>query len=121
MAALKRKGARLHPLRAQHGLVHALIGRAQLRRSAILLSAVFAALTCPHQSNAACLKGLGDLPGGIFSSEALGLSTDGAVVVGSSDSESGLQAFRWTLAGGMVGLGDLTGGTYASTAEAVSA
>ncbi len=36
-----------------------------------------------------------------------GLSADGSVVVGVSNSASGTEAFRWTAGGGMVGLGDL--------------
>ena len=38
--------------------------------------------------------GLGDLPGGYFSSHAYGVSADGAVVVGSGISGSGWEAFR---------------------------
>ncbi len=65
--------------------------------------------------------GLGDLSGGNFSSEALGLSADGAVVVGGSESANGTEAFRWTAAGGMQGLGDLPGGAFSSLAFDVSA
>jgi len=54
--------------------------------------------------------GLGDLAGGIFASSALGVSANGLVVVGESESTSGTQAFRWTSGGGIVGLGDLPGG-----------
>ncbi|MFO0899655.1 MAG: hypothetical protein U0836_19680 [Pirellulales bacterium] len=46
--------------------------------------------------------------------ETTGISGDGTVVVGYSDSDSGFQAFRWTAATGMVGLGDLPGGGYDS-------
>ncbi len=57
-------------------------------------------------AQAASLTALGDLRGGEFGSEALGVSGDGSVVVGYSTSASGYipQAFRWTAAGGMVGL-----------------
>ena len=48
---------------------------------------------------------LGDLPGGAFISAANGVSADGAVVVGFSNSASGGEAFRWTSGGGLVGLG----------------
>jgi probable HAF family extracellular repeat protein len=65
--------------------------------------------------------GLGDLPGGLFWSSAHGVSADGSVVVGGSSSASGLEAFRWTEAGGMVGLGDLGGGAFGSLALGVSA
>jgi probable HAF family extracellular repeat protein len=63
---------------------------------------------------------LGDLPGGAFSSQARGVSADGSVVVGNSISASGLEAFRWTAAGGMIGLGDLPG-SFGSGASSVSA
>ena len=52
---------------------------------------------------------LGDLPGGLSLSDARGVSADGSVVVGTSVSASGFEAFRWTQAGGMVGLGFLPG------------
>jgi probable HAF family extracellular repeat protein len=66
-------------------------------------------------------QGLGDLPGGGVTSGASGVSADGSVVVGSSASASGTEAFRWTQAGGMVGLGDLPGGDFNSSALGVSA
>jgi probable HAF family extracellular repeat protein/parallel beta-helix repeat protein len=72
----------------------------------------------------ASFQGLGDLPGGDFSSIARGVSADGSVVVGQSSSLSSgpvyLEAFRWTLTGGMQGLGDLSGGSFKSGASAVS-
>lgn len=49
------------------------------------------------------------------------MSADGSVIVGTSYSASGMEAFRWTQAGGMVGLGDLTGGGFSSGASDVSA
>jgi probable HAF family extracellular repeat protein len=56
---------------------------------------------------------LGDLPGGSFSSRAFGVSDDGSVVAGQSNSSSGsFEPFRWTSNGGMVGLGDLPGGSF---------
>ena len=48
--------------------------------------------------------GLGDLPGGFSYSVAEGVSGDGAVAVGYSHSDAGMEAFRWTLDGGMAGL-----------------
>ncbi len=67
-------------------------------------------VTFPAQ--AASFQGLGDLPGGRFSSYASGVSADGSVVVGSSESTAmfTVEAFRWTQSTGMVGLGDLPGG-----------
>src|SRR5438093_4900579 len=70
--------------------------------------------------SAASFQGLGDLPGGIFSSSAFGVSADGKVVVGSSQSSNGLEAFRWTATNGIVGLGDLPGGNFYSWASGVS-
>jgi probable HAF family extracellular repeat protein len=69
---------------------------------------------------AASLTPLGGLFGGVFS-EANGVSADGSVVVGRSNSASGQEAFRWTAGGGMVGLGDLPGDSFGSVASGVSA
>jgi probable HAF family extracellular repeat protein len=81
------------------------------------LALLFAIATVAH---AASFQGLGELPGGSIASYAYAVSADGNVVVGSSSSTSGYQAFRWTAATGMVGLGDLAGGTYYSEAFGVS-
>ena len=51
---------------------------------------------------------------------ALGVSTDGSVIVGSSDSSAGSEAFMWTAAGGMLSIGDLPGGSTDSEAAAVN-
>jgi uncharacterized membrane protein len=40
--------------------------------------------------------GLGDLPGGGFSSEAFGVSADGRVAVGRSNAADGSEAVLWT-------------------------
>jgi len=65
--------------------------------------------------------GLGDLPDGEFRSHAHSISADGSVVVGSSNSKNGPEAFRWTKANGLEGLGDLSGGKFGSEAFNVSA
>jgi probable HAF family extracellular repeat protein len=52
---------------------------------------------------------------------AYGVSDDGSVAAGLSDSASGIQAFLWTSTGGMIGLGDLPGGTFRSQATGISA
>jgi probable HAF family extracellular repeat protein len=54
---------------------------------------------------------------------AYGMSADGSVVVGQSNSTTGFQAFRWTDATGIVGLGafDNPGGFLSSGARACSA
>jgi probable HAF family extracellular repeat protein len=69
---------------------------------------------------AASFVGLGDLPGGDYSSAAYGVSTDGTTVVGYGTSASGREGFKWTPFGGVVGLGDLPGGAFASPATGVS-
>jgi len=73
-----------------------------------------------QSAEAASFTALGDLTGGPFFSTARDLSSDGSVVVGYSQSTSGLEAFRWTLGGGMVGLGDLAGGSFQSFAFGTS-
>jgi probable HAF family extracellular repeat protein len=87
-------------------------------RVVVALCLAFAARAAHAQ---ALFMGLGDLPGGSLSSIAYGVSADGSVVVGSGQSASGMEAFRWTEAGGMVGLGDLPGDGFYSDARAVSA
>ncbi|MEM6798055.1 MAG: PEP-CTERM sorting domain-containing protein [Planctomycetota bacterium] len=67
------------------------------------------------------MVGLGDLPGGVISSRANGVSGDGSVIVGRGASFAGDQAFSWTDSGGMSGLGDLGGGAIFSEANDVSA
>jgi probable HAF family extracellular repeat protein len=52
-------------------------------------------------ARAASFEGLGMLDGGA-DSEAVAVSADGSVVVGTSGTASGQQAFRWTADGGMV-------------------
>jgi len=66
------------------------------------------------------MVGLGDLSGDGFFSAATGVSSDGLVVVGNSESASGREAFRWAHDTGMVGLGDLPGGSFFSYAHDVS-
>ncbi len=80
------------------------------------------------------LQDLGDLPDDEDPhSEGLAISANGAVVVGSSFSASGLEAFRWQIIGGctsdgidaspppcMVGLDDLAGGEFGSQALDIS-
>lgn len=68
----------------------------------LALSSAFA--TRPALAGVVGFQGLGDLPGGNIFSQAAGVSADGSVVVGQSNSASGGEAFRWTAGGGMVGL-----------------
>jgi uncharacterized membrane protein len=67
------------------------------------------------------MTGMGDLPGGIFSSRAHDISADGSVIIGSGGSDSGgNEACRWT-SEGLTGLGDFPGGIFWSEAYGVSA
>jgi len=65
--------------------------------------------------------GVGDLTGGTVLSACTGVSGDGSVACGYSNSAGGDRAFRWTAAGGIEDLGDLPGGIAYSQANAVSA
>jgi uncharacterized membrane protein len=60
---------------------------------------------------------------GYQQSEAWCISANSQVICGRSTSmnTTGMEAFRWTAAGGMEALGDLPGGPFASLAMAVSA
>jgi uncharacterized membrane protein len=53
------------------------------------------------------MVGLGDLPGGSFNSHALGASSDGSVVVGYGNSDSGYEAFIWNATDGIRNLRDV--------------
>jgi probable HAF family extracellular repeat protein len=64
---------------------------------------------------------LGSLPGGAFESSARGVSWNGSVVVGHSQSANGLEAFRWSKETDILALGDLPGGPFSSEALAVNA
>jgi len=77
--------------------------------------------TNPLFGNEPKFQGLGDLPGGIYFSKAFGVSPDGSVVVGQSNSGNGMEAFVWTPSEGMVGLGDFDKKQVLSLATGVSA
>jgi len=66
------------------------------------------------------LNELGDLSGGIYSSEATSTNLDGSVVVGASAATLGTEAFSWTEINGITSLGDLAGGIVYSFARGVS-
>jgi len=81
---------------------------------------VFLSVTSSIQASP-LFQGLGDLVGGVFNSRANGVSADGRVVIGSSTSVNGAEAFRWSRTEGLVGLGgSLDGGSF-NGANAVSA
>jgi uncharacterized membrane protein len=68
----------------------------------------------------ATFQGLGDLPGGVFHSQAYGISADGRVVVGQSSGFTGREACRWVLPGGPESLGPVTVGPVGAVADAAS-
>ena len=84
------------------------------------LLAIAGLLTCVPYAQGAVFIGLGDLPGGESLSFANSLSANGRVVIGTSMSASGQEAFMWTPRAGMIGLGDLSGGRFESYAHDVS-
>jgi probable HAF family extracellular repeat protein len=82
--------------------------------------AVWFAFTCA--AGAQSFQGLGDLPGGAVDSSALGVSSNGIVVVGSSVGSDGREAVRWSAHGGtLTGLGHLPSQPVESLATAASA
>ena len=85
------------------------------------LHAIIALLSFSSFVGAATFRGLGDLPGGSFSSVATAVSADGKTVAGYSAGTNGYEAVRWTGPTGLTGLGDLPGGTFASFANGISA
>lgn len=89
-------------------------------RREVLLTALLLTTVLNRDAVGASFQGLGDLPGGSFSSEALGISANGMTIVGRSTSASGTEAFRWTLGGGMMGLGSISGPVFSSEAWGVS-
>ncbi len=64
-----------------------------------------------------CFFGLGDLPGGIEQSQALGVSDAGNAAVGIGATDLATEGFRWTADAGMNGIGLLLGG---STSRAIA-
>ncbi|MFM7711813.1 MAG: PEP-CTERM sorting domain-containing protein, partial [Microcystis sp.] len=56
--------------------------------------------------------GLGYLPGGSFPSFALGVSADGSVVVGNSNSANGQETFIWNSTQGMRSLREILTNDY---------
>lgn len=65
--------------------------------------------------------GIGDLPGGKFTSYASGVSSDGSLVTGRSWSVAGGEAVRWTPSGGISALAGVSGDYRSTYARAVSA
>jgi probable HAF family extracellular repeat protein len=89
-------------------------------RAWLVMLAVFLGVPGTAVAVEPSFRGLGELPGGINSSLGRAVSPDGSVVVGTSFSSGGAEAFRWE-EGVMTGLGDLSGGSFSSGGAAVSA
>jgi probable HAF family extracellular repeat protein len=92
--------------------------------AAVGATAVITAIIAPLLQ-AATFTPLGGLSSEFFiESKALGISGNGSVVVGYSDSNpptgSVREAFYWTRENGMTGLGDLDGGEFLSVANGAS-
>ncbi len=89
-------------------------------------AAVASDATAQNCGGAPCFQGLGDLPGGTYSSFAMCLSSDGTCVGGGSATASSAgpfdhEAFRWRADTGMVYLGDLAGNYDSGQVDALSA
>ncbi len=95
-----------------------------MKAKAAWLFSLALVLFLPSSAVPASFKGLGDLPGGDFYSQAMDISADGTVVVGqscSSDQAPTREAFRWSQSTGMVGLGWIpSSNLYGSYAAGVS-
>jgi uncharacterized protein (TIGR02145 family) len=93
------------------------------RRNVLYMIFIFSVfITQKYFSQNASFQGLGDLPGGVSESSAQSVNADGSVVVGSSMSDSGAQAFIWTESTGMVSLGNLSDNSFLqSWANSISA
>jgi len=65
-------------------------------------------------AQAPAIYGIGDLPGGGYSSSLTRLSGDGRFAVGRSTGTAGSEAVRWTLGQPLLPLGDIPGGAFSS-------
>ncbi len=88
----------------------------------VAFGSILGILNSQTPATAAFFTGIGDLPGGVFSSAATSVSGEGSIVGGISFSEQGPQgeAFLWTAETGLVPLGDLPGGDFLSGVFGVS-
>ena len=75
-------------------------------------------LSIVEDARAGSFQGLGHLGGG--TSQALGVSADGQVVVGVSNTGTRDEAFRWTAGTGISGLGVISGGSSAANATSAA-
>jgi uncharacterized membrane protein len=91
-----------------------------VRRRRSCAAVVVLALAPDITLGQASFIGIGELAGGLYTSRALAVSGDGAVVVGDSFDERGPVAFRWTQATGLVSLGRMSPDDYSSHAVGVT-
>lgn len=91
----------------------------KLRICLAIAASLVSLTTSQSWADTPSFQGVGDLPGGSYSSSPYGISPDGSVVVGSSTSSNGTEAFRWQN-GTMSPLGDLFGLFFNSIAYAAS-
>ncbi|MGD9690850.1 MAG: PEP-CTERM sorting domain-containing protein [Phycisphaerales bacterium] len=73
-----------------------------------------------HPDTTITAQHLPAIAGGFDFAQAWGISGDGMVVVGDSDSPNGTEACKW-IGGQVIGLGDLPGGEFNSSANDASA
>ncbi|OFW89143.1 MAG: hypothetical protein A3B66_08335 [Alphaproteobacteria bacterium RIFCSPHIGHO2_02_FULL_46_13] len=98
-----------------------LTGKLNIMKTKIILIAATTVISLlAAAANAASIDSIGDLPGGAISSAGAGISNDGTVIVGSSISNNGVQAFRWTLGTGMINIDDIAGTTNNSITYAAN-
>lgn len=74
----------------------------------------------PARWDSGVVSAIGDLPGGNVEGVANAVSDSGDVIAGYSISASGLEAFRWSSAGGLQGLGGLPSNSYTLHSEAMA-
>lgn len=98
------------------------VGGGKMRKTNLLTFVIVVLMfTCIPESYASySFRGIGHLPGGGSESWAYGISGDGTVVVGTSDSAAGYEAFHWTSLYGIDSIGDLPGGRTHSGANDAS-
>lgn len=95
--------------------------KAPLRYLLIILCLASSTPPAGAQASFTGLGFAGSRPDGQRYSYAYAVSANGGVIVGTTTTPAGQEAFRWTTIGGMEALGDLPGGGVSSVAYSVSA
>lgn len=91
-----------------------------MKNKTLLLTATAIIALSTGTAYAESIDALGDLAGGSITSVGAGISNDGTVIVGSSISNNGMEAFRWTSGTGMSNIDDIAGTTHNSIAYATN-